>query len=98
VKWRHGGAAGSGYPPPRLLAFDADDWPDGGPVQPVTALPRSPAMVLPMPPRLAREMGAWRAWCRARHEWSQAHPDAWPTGEIERWVEERAARPGRGPR
>lgn len=87
-----------GYPPPELLVFDADDWPDNGrPVfhgETLVGLRPSPAVGAALPPELARQMRAWSRWTAARQAWADEHDGRWPTGAVERWVEERAARPG----
>jgi hypothetical protein len=85
------------YPPPELLAFDPDDWPDDGPVPHDKFRdwpPRSPAVGAALPPDLARRMRAWSRWTVARQAWEDAHGDRWPTGAVQRWVEQREARPG----
>ncbi len=66
--------------------FDPDDWPDDGRVL--------PGEVRVWPPALVRPMRAWHRWTAARQAWADEHGDRWPTGAVERWVEERAARPG----
>ena len=93
---RFAAQARPGFPPPELLAFVPEDWSDA-PLSPVETrgdLSPSPALRAVLPPDLARQMAAWARWIAARQRWADAHGDRWPTGAVERWVEERAARPG----
>ena len=97
MKRKTSGAPETGLPSRALVAFNAEDWPDDGTVpKPAASLPPSPALVLPLPPDLAADRAAWHRWKAARQTWEDEH-GWWPTGSVERWVEERQARPGGAP-